>query len=82
MTDCIDTLHCIMRSPDELAAARADIGMAWSASLVIEPIADHEPGGGECLVVTGAAAQRHDCPRIQEIIFITEEDWSKKCLEN
>ena len=77
MTDCIDTLHGIMRSQDELARAQADIDTAWRAAMSRKPRAPRER-----LIVTGAAAQRHDCPRIQEIIFITEEDWSKKCLKD
>jgi len=74
MTDCLRTLHTVLRDPDELAAARTDIFTAWVAALVRPRRAARER-----LVATGAAGRRLRCPRAQKIVDQTEKDWSEKC---
>jgi len=74
VTDCLITLHAVMRDPAELAAAQADIDAQWRAALARKPRAARER-----MVATGEAARRHACHRIQKIIIITEKNWSEKC---
>ena len=82
MTDCLTTLHILMRDPAELAAAQADIGMAWCAALAPAVASTaHRPAAAEPVrfVATGAAARRLRCPSAKKIIVTTETDWSKSC---
>lgn len=72
MTDCLQTLHIIMRDHEELVKAQADIDAAWRAAM-----SRQSRPARERLVATGAAAARVRCPTAKSVILTTESDWSK-----
>lgn len=72
MTDCLETLHIILRNPVELVKAQADIDATWRAAMSRQPRPARER-----LIVTGAAASRVRCPTAKRVILTTESDWSK-----
>ena len=70
--DCIVTLHSIMRDPDELARAQAEIHEAW-----VSTMRRAEKPPRERLTVTGQVAERVRCPAAKRVILTTEKHWSK-----
>ena len=72
MTDCLITLHAIMRDPAEMARAREEIQAAW-----VNAARRLEKPPRERLTVTGLAAARVRCPTAKRVILTTEKNWSQ-----
>lgn len=71
MSDCLQTLHAVMRSPEELARVQRDLIRAWADALARPAKAPRER-----MQATGEAARRVSCPVARRVIEKTEIDWS------
>lgn len=71
--DCLETLHMIMRDPDELKRAQADFAVAWANAMQ----RNSKPPRAR-FIANGRAAERLTCPVARRIILTTENNWSMK----
>lgn len=74
MTDCLATLHALMRSPADMARVQRDLLRAWTAAM-----SRREKAPRARLQATGEAAARlHHIPVARRVIEKTEKNWSER----
>ena len=81
MTDCIATLHAILRDPKEQALAFCGFARAWGHRVSGEAEkerGDPAPAADEALRPAGEVAKRVKCPVARRVIEKTEKNWSGK----
>jgi len=78
MSDCLETLHCTMRNPDDLRRVQHDLMHAWACALAVpekapqqSPAVRHEP-----LRVHELPGWNSHRPEVCRVILTTKRDWS------
>jgi hypothetical protein len=72
VADNLQTLHAVMRCPDELARVQRDLIRAWSDTL-----ARPKKAPKARLQATGEAARRLKCRHARRVVLVTEKHWAQ-----